>query len=140
MELISELETIFKGWSIDVLVEGLSPCHCLAFLNKFFEHVTKKDGSLYLTQTIMSLYRAFHHILKRPQDSRVQNSRYKKLPFSMRTSFFFNKSVLLSLQWKGKKTSSNVPQKKTKAITFFDRDTILNHPCTNLMLSRGLHR
>lgn len=71
------------------MLEDLLATECRSLLNLFFEEIAKKDRGLYLSQTLIGLYRAFHRILQRKQEVQTQQLGKDEPTFCMRTSLMF---------------------------------------------------
>lgn len=133
---------LFKGLSVTVPLEDLPAADCSCLLTKFFEQVTKKDGALYPSQTLMGLYRAFHRILRRKQELRIHQSGKDEPTFCMRSSPLFKQvgvSCVLAME-RSRRAGANQPRKKAVVISLADEGSILSHPCTSALHPRGLQR
>ncbi|CAM6083274.1 unnamed protein product [Calypogeia fissa] len=132
----------YKGLDTSIMFDDLSALDCATLLTKFFSQVCKKDGSFYPTATLASLFRAFHSVLRRKQECRIQRTGVDEPVFNMRTSPLFKSvSVLcvLAMQ-RSKLAGANLPRKKAAIITLSDEHTILSHRCTARDHPRGLQR
>ncbi|CAM6118231.1 unnamed protein product [Calypogeia fissa] len=113
-----------------------------ALLTRFFEQICKVDGTLYPTETLMSLYRSFHRIIRKRQEARIQNTGVEEVKLSLKESAMF-KSVgvacVLAMH-KSRDAGANLPCKKSAVISMEDEQIILRDACTMPTNSQGLQK
>jgi hypothetical protein len=132
----------FKKMDISVPFYNLPNLEIVDLLTRFFEQVCKLDGSFYPSQSLMSLYRSFHRMIRKNQELRIQRIGVEELPLSLKDSAVFKLvgRACVATMRRSRDAGANLPRKKSSVISLADESVILNHACTAKTNARGLQR